>query len=339
MLSSVVYHESLHQDYPEHDRGFNAKAKLFPQYDDLFCKLQNHGELVHSEIQYSENYNRFIVGKKNAVYILLPFSDKYSEVASSRDGMLLLDFDVPLIVSLISVSDSTLFVFLAESAGKYWIVGWCTKAKLLTERKTESFAKYGDYDISYQMVCDFNEFYLLPVSTCTYSIEMSDMSLSFKENHCCQYGIDEASISSDIKYIESYCEGYLSIGFDPKNISIIPEYNDLTVAQMKKIKVSNYGAVWNANAIVKKEPTTENFYLRAKAKQNAWLNKSALEDYMCVLNSQPDNILCVSEIIKLCAILSQFEEGKAYIKQYKERLPHDDSCLKAAIKFLDKEIV
>ena len=33
-LSSVVYHESLHQDFPEHDRKFNLRANKFPRYKD-----------------------------------------------------------------------------------------------------------------------------------------------------------------------------------------------------------------------------------------------------------------------------------------------------------------
>lgn len=69
MISSVIYHESLHQDYPEHNRWFSEKAKLFPNYDDLFTQLQNYAERVHSEIQYSAGYNQFTNGKKSVIYI------------------------------------------------------------------------------------------------------------------------------------------------------------------------------------------------------------------------------------------------------------------------------
>ena len=51
MLSSVVYHESLHQDFQEHNSAFDNKAKLFPKYNELNKKLEDFSAKVHSEIE------------------------------------------------------------------------------------------------------------------------------------------------------------------------------------------------------------------------------------------------------------------------------------------------
>lgn len=334
MIASVVYHENLHQDYPEHNRGFNAKANLFPNYSDYYERLKEYGAQVHSNIEYPSDYNCFTKGKKQIVYILLPLGERFSEALASRDGKILLDFDASISFSINCEKNDILYVFFAESNGQCWIVGWSTEANLLKKRQFDRFSLYGDDDVSYHLICEFSNIYLLPSSTCTYAIDMSDMNQEFRRNHCCLYQADETEIAEDLAYIDSYCEGYISLGFDPKLINNKTDYSDIPLERIKKIHESVYGEVWKCNVIIEKEPCYENFILRAKSKRNAWLPSSAMEDYVHALSFNEDDGFCAGEIIKLCAITSRLSEGTEYIESYKHVLNKEDKALQNAIDFI-----
>ena len=334
MIASVVYHESLHQDYPEHNRSFNVKADIFPNYSDLLQALTEYSELIHSEIVYPEGYNSFTSNKKQVVYILLPYSSKYDTALFSRDGQILMDFDSNVTFPINDTPSETLYVFLAESKKQYWIVGWCVNGTLLKRKKVENLSAFGDYDVSFQLVCEYKSIFLLPVSTCTYAIKIDDMGSDFGVNHICQYSINEPEIQGDLNYIESYCEGYMSLGFDSKNISCKLAYEDIPISKIKKTKESSYAEVWKANYIVDKEPIAENYLYRGNCKRNAWLNSSAFEDYKTLLTLEQDNLICAREIIKLCAVLSRFDDGKLYISEYGKLLSQEDTHLKNAISYI-----
>lgn len=317
MLSSVAYRESLHQDFPECNQKFNQKAELFPNYNEIGILLDYYAANYHATLQYTSNYNNFTAGKKIVVYILLPKLENYFKAFYSYDGIILVEFDVKVCFDVNTYSKDVFYVFLVQDNDKYYIAAWCKKGNLLSQVKKVNNKLCGDYDnFSYQFTSEFNDVYILPLTNCDYSFPINTMPADLKCYGCCSISAKDQFVKMDLGYINSYCEGYFNMGFDPKLIDVIPQFIDLSLKQLQNIKESGYRSVWNANAVFLKEPNYENLYAKAESKKDSWLLSLALTDYLDANKLCPDNIQCVEEIVKLCAILRRKDIGRIIIDKY-----------------------
>ena len=332
MISMVIYHESLHQDFAEHNDDFNKKISLFPNYEKLDKKLRDFIDNVHEELQYPSNFNSFTRGKKRIIYISLPYADNYPNAFLCRDEKILVDFEADINFVLSDFQEDDMVVFLVENGNHYHIVGWCTNGLLLPKPKFENLSCYGDYDFAYQYVSDYKNTYVIPPSCCDYIIDKSFLPKEFVESNCGCFTMNDEDIQPDIQYINSYCEGYLKIGFDPDSMSA---FENISLRTLKNIQETSYRNVCVANKIYQMEPTIENLINRAKIKKQCWLLTSSLEDYLKANQQDNTNIFCVCEIIKLFVVLHRTDEAVPFYRKYEDKLPHTDEQLNRCLKLLE----
>lgn len=332
MISMVIYHESLHQDFAEHNDDFNKKISLFPNYEKLDKKLRDFIDNVHEELQYPSNFNSFTRGKKRIIYISLPYADNYPNAFLCRDEKILVDFEADINFVLSDFQEDDMVVFLVENGNHYHIVGWCTNGLLLPKPKFENLSCYGDYDFAYQYVSDYKNTYVIPPSCCGYIIDKSFLPKEFVESNCGCFTMNDEDIQPDIQYINSYCEGYLRIGFDPDSMSA---FENISLRTLKNIQETSYRNVCVANKIYQMEPTIENLINRAKIKKQCWLLTSSLEDYLRANQQDNTNIFCVCEIIKLFVVLHRTDEAVPFYRKYDDKLPHTDEQLNRCLKLLE----
>ena len=332
MISMVIYHESLHQDFAEHNDDFNKKISLFPNYEKLDKKLRDFIDNVHEELQYPSNFNSFTRGKKRIIYISLPYADNYPNAFLCRDEKILVDFEADINFVLSDFQEDDMVVFLVENGNHYHIVGWCTNGLLLPKPKFENLSCYGDYDFAYQYVSDYKNTYVIPPSCCDYIIDKSFLPKEFVESNCGCFTMNDEDIQPDIQYINSYCEGYLRIGFDPDSMSA---FENISLRTLKNIQETSYRNVCVANKIYQMEPTIENLINRAKIKKQCWLLTSSLEDYLKANQQDNTNIFCVCEIIKLFVVLHRTDEAVPFYRKYEDKLPHTDEQLNRCLKLLE----
>lgn len=326
MISSVIYHESLHQDFKDHDSKFDKRALLFPDYVELQEQLNKFAENIRTELEYKIGYNQFTKGKERVIYINLPRYEDYPQAFVIRDGKMLIDFNAD-VTFIPETTDKDLYVFLVKVNDNYNIVGWCSKGILARERITVKHSKYGDIDYSYQLISDFDNTYLIPLTCCDYAIPSEMLPNEFIEKNCYCFEKDNEDIQPDLDYIESYCEGYFKVGFDMKNINCIPDFKDISIEEMKKIKRKGYHNVWLTNAIYAKEQTYENLTNRAKARYDSWLLTPALEDFIEANKMNPNDISIVIEIIRIAILTEKFELARKYMSQYDESLSQKDRII------------
>ena len=334
MLSSVVYHESLHQDFQEHNSTFDNKAKLFPKYNELNKKLEEFSAKVHSEIEYKNGYNSFTKNKKRVVYIVLDKNDDYPSAFNFRNKSIIVDFNAKVTFTTEGNNDD-FFLFLVKVNHNYHVVGWCINGFLYKNRQNIKHGKFDDDDYCFQLESDYDSTYVIPLTCCDYVIEESFLPKEIFDNNCCVFDINDNDIQPDIDYIESYCEGYYKIGFDLRTIECKSEFENIPIRDLKSISKTGYSNVWLSNAIYDKEPTYDNLVNRAVAKYQSWLLDSALEDFIEANQMVADDVSTVYDIIKIAVLLSKFDIAKQYTDKYKSQLPTDNKVLTRLYKEIE----
>ena len=335
----AVHHENIHQTHSEHDAAFKKLEHLFPNYEKCSIGLDERADTVHDTIEYITNYNNFTKGKKRVVYILLErYGEDYPYAFQSRNFHMIVDCKCK---SDFATTEADLFVFLVQLKDNMAIiVGWSENGQLLSKRVVKKYHKYGDEDFSYQFVSKYGSIHVLfPVAT-SYKIPLDAFPPNFTKDNICVFNTDDESVASDLDYIDSYCEGFLSIGFDEAQIDAIPQFKESVTSKeilsLIRREKDTFRKVWMWNALCAIEPTGKNLLGRAMDKKAGWLLSSALDDLKQIyINTATPSTRLVEEMIKLYTVLDQVESAKLlFEKHFESNYISDDTALNNCIRLL-----
>ena len=122
----------------------------------------------------------------------------------------------------------------------------------------------------------------------------------------------------DLKYINSYCEGFYELGIAPFAIEIAAPYQNLSYKELYNIAIDEVGfrGIWAANALCKIELNYDTYFNRADALRYSGLITLAYEEMKKAYQLSNKNTLCAAELIKLCAMVSDFSFGKQLAKEF-----------------------
>lgn len=67
--------------------------------------------------------------------------------------------------------------------GYYHIVGWCVNSILKSKRIKVMAKKFDDEDFLYQLVSNFDDTFVIPLTCCDYTIPCSDMPENLKQQN------------------------------------------------------------------------------------------------------------------------------------------------------------
>lgn len=336
MLASVIYHESLHQDFQDHDENFERQVLKFPNYYECGQKLDEFAAQMHAEMEYPKDYNAFTKGKETIVYILLPNED-YPASFSFCNQSILVDFDAKVTFNT-SNHEKMFYVFLVECNNNYHIVGWCQNGILYNSKQIVKHKKFDDTDYSFQLKSSYDSTCIIPPTCCDYRIEKDLLPQELSLNSVCVFNINDPDIQPEIDYIESYCEGYLKIGFDLRNIDCISDFMNVPLEELRSCPKNGYANVWLSNAIYEREPTCDNLIRKAVAKYQSWLLDAALDDFIKALSISND-VEIAFDIIKIAVLAGDFEVAKEYMHRYQDCLPSNDTVLKRLYKEINEKSI
>lgn len=332
-LSSVVYHENLHQDFPEHDRKFNLRANKFPRYKDFGEKLNKYYSEIETIFENQAQPSDYGKNKKRAIYIVLPYKENFVDAFAFCNG----NIHVDSTAKIESDGRDEVVIFLVDNGEKYHIVAWTNNAVLYKSKKEIKYHNFGWWDIQYQIIVPRNDMKILSKYTCSYAIEKSNFPTSINKQKYCTLDINDSGVGEDLKYINTYCEGFIDIGIDPAVVDVASPYTNVTYAKLSKIALEKQGfeGLWTANALCKIYNDFNAVFLRADALRCSGLISLAYEEMKKAYSISNNDEVCIVELIKLCAMMSDFEFGKTIITQI-ESIPLDDKCLKNSIAFINK---
>lgn len=328
MVALVVYHESLHQDFADHDRRFNAKLKLFPDYDTQDKVLKAFCDKRQAEMEYRTKYNNFLLGKSRVIYIALPYRENYPEAFVFWDEKICVDFKADIPTEACRDLGESLAIFLVENQKAYHIVAWCTRGEILTHARNVETSRFGGLDFSYQMITDYDNCWVVPLSCCLYTIDKASMPMDFtKTNVHISGGINEG-VLKDVEFMDTYSDGFEKIGFDSATMNCLPGYEALSISQLHKLIRSETGfrGVWLANAICEKEDSFDAAFNRADAQRFNRLLTAAAREMERAHRLKPSDLTCVAEMLKLYAVLDWAEKARTLWVEYRNLLDleHDE---------------
>ena len=225
-----------------------------------------------------------------------------------------------------NVSKSNLTIFLVDNGKKYHIVAWAENVEFFKEQKQILHGDFGGLDFSYRISALRDNVKILFDTTCTYAIWKNAFPASLETDKFCVYNIGADLIQEDIKYINSYCEGFYELGMAPFAIGIAAPYEQLPYKELYAIAVNEAGfrGIWAANALCKIDLNYDTLFNRADAQRDSGLITLAYNEMKKAYSLANKNPNCTAELIKLCAMVSDFSLGNQLIKELSGSIAVDE---------------
>lgn len=332
-LASVVYHESLHQDFADHDRKFMVRANKFPNYKAYSKELDEYLGDYSFNLKYDKTIADYLKGKNEVVYVIVPYLEGYLNAFTFYDGNIYIDTEA----QVVNISKDNLTIFLVDNKEKYHIVAWAENAEFFKNQQRIFHYNFGGLDFSYRISALRDNVKILFDTTCNYAIEKSAFPDSLGANKFCVYNIGAGAIQEDLKYVNSYCEGFYDLGMAPFAIELAAPYQRLSYKELYTVAVNEIGlrGVWAANALCKMDLNYDTLFNRADALRYSGLIKLAYEEMKKAYHLANKNPNCVAELIKLCAMVSDFSLGNQLIKEFTGLITVDES-LANSISYLQQ---
>ena len=256
----------------------------------------------------------------------------------SRDFQMIVDCKCKPNFSSDPIED--LYVFLVQlKDNTAIIVGWSEFGQLLPQRVVKNYGKYGDVDFSYQFVSKYGMIHIIFPIAASYKIPLDAFSRDFTKTNVCVFNANDESIASDIEYVDGYCEGFMSIGFDESRIDAVPQFRDnITPKEIKALirkEKDTFRRVWMWNALCAIEASSKNLFGRALDKKEGWLLSSALEDLKAIYDSGEQTYEIVEEMIKIYVALDQIANARTlYSMHFSKGYVSDDTAFNKCVKDL-----
>ena len=90
-LASVVYHESLHQDFADHDRKFMLRANRFPNYNTYAKELDEYLSDYSLNLKYDKIIADYSKGKNEVAFVIIPYLEDFQNAFTFYDGNIYID--------------------------------------------------------------------------------------------------------------------------------------------------------------------------------------------------------------------------------------------------------
>ena len=321
-LASVVYHESLHQDFADHDRKFMLRANRFPNYNTYAKELDEYLSDYSLNLKYDKIIADYSKGKNEVAFVIIPYLEDFQNAFTFYDGNIYIDTEA----QVSNVSKSNLTIFLVDNGKKYHIVAWAENVEFFKEQKQILHGDFGGLDFSYRISALRDNVKILFDTTCTYAIWKNAFPASLETDKFCVYNIGADLIQEDIKYINSYCEGFYELGMAPLAIGIAAPYEQLPYKELYAIAVNEAGfrGIWAANALCKIDLNYDTLFNRADALRDSGLITLAYNEMKKAYSLANKNPNCTAELIKLCAMVSDFSLGNQLIKELSGSIAVDE---------------
>jgi len=321
-LASVVYHESLHQDFADHDRKFMRRANRFPNYKTYAKELNKYLSDYSFNLKYDKIMADYSKGKTEVVYVIIPYLEDFRNAFTFHDGNIYIDTEA----RISNVSKSNLTIFLVDTGEKYHIVAWAENAEFFKDQRQILHRDFGGIDFSYRILALRDNVKILFNTTCTYAIWKYEFPVSLEADKYIVYDIRSDVIQEDLKYVNSYCEGFDELGIASFAIEIAAPYKQLAYKELYAIAVNEVGfrGVWAANALCKMCLNYDTLFNRADALRDSGLITLAYNEMKKAYSMASRKPNCVAELIKLCAMVSDFSLGNQLIKELSGSIAADE---------------
>jgi hypothetical protein len=204
----------------------NAIWRAFPYLSDYSLNLE-----------YDKITADYSKGKNEVVFVIIPYLEDFQNAFTFYDGNIYIDTEA----EISNVSKSNLTIFLVDNGEKYHIVAWAENAEFFKFQKQILHGDFGGLDFSYRIWTLRDNVKILFDTTCTYAICKKAFPASLETDKFIIYDITSDVIQEDLKYVNSYCEGFYELGMAPFATEKAAPYLQLAYKELYAIAVNEVG--------------------------------------------------------------------------------------------------
>jgi hypothetical protein len=309
------------------------RANRFPNYKTYAKELNKYLGDYSFNLKYDKIMTDYSKGKTEVVYVIVPYLEDFKNAFTFYDGNIYIDTEA----RISNVSKSNLTIFLVDNGEKYHIIAWAENAEFFKDQRQILHGDFGGIDFSYRILALRDNVKILFNTTCTYAIEKNAFPVSLEADKYSVYDIRSDVIQEDLKYVNSYCEGFDELGIAPFAIGIAAPYKQLAYKELYAIAVNEVGLrrIWAANALCKMDLNYDTLFNRANALRDSGLITLAYNEMKKAYSLASRKPNCAAELIKLCAMVSDFSLGNQLIKELSGSIAADE-YLANSIAYLQK---
>lgn len=294
-IKSVIYHEYTHQIMKRHNAKFNARMKLFPDYDLYMKELEEYYNSI-DEVPDAQTTDIVLDASEELVICKLPYDPNNEDIYWQRlmyynhflTGVL--SGDIPEEFCRKPVKQ---ILWVLEVDGRMYTVGWAKDVQLFPTIQKGYVRGSGVGTIEYQFKhIQHNGKVIMPCNTfeCLYEGESPKTLL---ENGICNAKeLDEAIVNDIINLVNSYSGDYVDIGILDSALDSVPGILIDDVSELIKLASDKDG--WDRNFLIMNkavdlEKSYRTYLHRGLTFMDCWVFDKALEDFQTALKHEEDD--------------------------------------------------
>lgn len=289
IIKAVIYHEYLHQIYPDHNYSFRKRENLFPnakQYQQFLEEYFSHIEdLPQSNVKRQLDPNKdtvfcVLTGVELKNYLLATYACNFNHY---------IDLGKELNIEKRFLDKPQNVIWLVKDEDIYHVIGWSIDVSFQTKKKSISLQPLCNDQFFYQAVC-FNE-----NTSWTKDVGLTIPIDLFPHNIngiCSISDITDFLVDDVFSYINTYDCDLHQIGFTKSALYctaplIETDYNKLI--KLAKKEKNFMRAIWITNSAIISNDCFEARLSLANSMLNMLLFDSAYSEFEEILKSQNDN--------------------------------------------------
>jgi len=293
-IQSVIFHEYTHQMYKNHNKEFNARMKLFPDYDKYNKELEDYFNSIQ-EVPDAQKTDIVLDASEELVICKFPYDpeneDSYWQHLLYYNHFLVgfLSDDIPEEYCRKPVKQ---VLWVVESFGIMYVVGWAKNVQLYPNIQKVNVRGSGVGTIEYQFKYEQSDGkVILPCNVFECLFEGESPGSLIKQGICNANELDCNIVKEIVDIVNSYNGDYIDIGILDSTLDAIPGIETEDVAELIKAAEKIDGRDRRfliMNKAVRLEKSYRTYLHRGLAFLDCWVFDRAVLDFSRALQYEKD---------------------------------------------------
>ena len=293
-IQSVIFHEYTHQMYKNHNKKFDARMKLFPDYNKYNKELEDYFNSIQ-EVPDAQKTDIVLDASEELVICRFPYDpedqDSYFQHLLYYNHFLtgFLAEDIPEEYCRNPIKQ---VLWVVESFGIMYVVGWARNVQLFPNIQKVNVRGSGVGTIEYQFKYEQSDGkIILPCNVFECLFEGESPETLIKQGICNSDELDSNLVKEIVDIVNSYNGDYFDIGIMDSTLDAVPGIETDDVSELIKTAEEIDGRDRRfliMNKAVGLEKSYRTYLHRGLAFMDCWVFDRAVLDFSRALQYEKD---------------------------------------------------
>lgn len=293
-IQSVIFHEYTHQMYKNHNKKFDARMKLFPDYNKYNKELEDYFNSIQ-EVPDAQKTDIILDASDELVICKFPYDpeneDSYWQHLLYYNHFLVgfLSDDIPEEYCRNPIKQ---VLWVVESFGIMYVVGWAKNVQLFPNIQKANVRGSGVGTIEYQLKYEQSDGkIILPCNVFECLFEGESPETLIKQGICNASELDSSIVKEIVDIVNSYNGDYIDIGILDSTLESIPGIETDDVSELIRLADEVDGRDRRfliMNKAVDREKSYRTYLHRGLAFLDCWVFDRAVLDFARALQYEKD---------------------------------------------------